>query len=191
MLRSLYPLILGGVVALLGMAMIMIAFQTGAGGLGLTSGFRAPFEHPEHIFLFMTMGVWATMLGQRATIIMPAAMVAMFVTGVTLELSAEVYSGVRMMTLLAILCFALVVAFVNSRVLGVSVAVCSAVSYHYAMGYMVAVPQEASSLFFVFGSVLSMMLVMGMAVCLGVGLFGEHAKLVDRLRASNSFGSFF
>jgi hydrogenase/urease accessory protein HupE len=180
---------------ILGAFPLLLVQPSGAASAGLSAGFSIPVQHIPLMFLFIGIGIWATVLGSHATALLPLGITLMLLIGGLLGLSHAPLSYLKWILLLAIVLFAVVVSGIRSKPYLVSITVLGSAAYHIGSYYMHAMPPViATAHYYLLGVLVSNMLIMGIGICIGITLIDDTQKWIERLRnkmPANAFLSFF
>lgn len=149
---------------------------SGSASAGLAGGFSVFIENPAHMFLFMVLGLLAPLLGRDAVVVMPICVVAMFVMGGLQLMDPAGLPMIPFFTLGGVLLVALALNMIRSRMSLLATLVCCSIGFQMGMYYLRGVPEIAMPLFYIIGSGLSISLVMGAAISLGLTVLGDDHR---------------
>lgn len=147
---------------------------SGVASAGLASGFAVIIENPLHLLLFLVLGVIAPLLGRDAVVVMPVAILIMFLMGGLQLFDAEQLRMLPFFTLGGILIVALSLNLIRTKPALFAALVCCSIGFQMGMYYVRSVPEIAVPLFYLIGNALSIALIMGVATSLGLTLIGDE-----------------
>ena len=171
-------------VFILGALPFLILQPNAASSAGLSHGFRFPLEHFLSLFLLLTLGLWAALLPLEGAVILPLGFLLMVLVGAVAVLGISEYQGLRYFQLAGVLGFALLVGLTRHKATILSVMLMGSFGFHYGLRAVLAVPEDASPLYFLLGLMLSLASILPITVAFGVTLFSEHDAWVEKLKTT-------
>lgn len=166
------------------LAAIAVPFALAAGaaqahtGVGPTGGFMAGLAHPlfgvDHLLAMVAVGVWATLLGGRATWLVPAAFIAVMVVGGVLALAAVGLPVVELMIAASVVVLGGLVAARLKAPAAIGMAVVAVFALFHGHAHGMEMPAGAGGLLYFAGFAMTTAGLLGLGVTIG--------RLAGRLR---------
>jgi urease accessory protein len=171
-------------VFILGALPFLILQPNAAASAGMSHGFRLPLEHFLPLLLLLALGLWAAILPLEGAVIMPLGFLLLVLVGAVTALGVGEYPGLRYFLLAGVLGFALLVGLTRHKATMLSVMLVGSLGFHYGLRAALAVPEEASPLYFLLGLMVSLTTILAIAVAFGVTLFSEHEAWVEKVKST-------
>ncbi len=175
------------VLLLLGALPFLLAQPSAVASAGLSLGFSAPLAHPGMLALVIGLGVSAALLPRDALVLLPLSFTLMMMLGGVLLLDVAHTLPLRYFALGAVLGLGLLVAIARGRLTVLAMLVLASLGFHLGGYFMQQVPSIASPMYYLFGALVSLGMVLAISAAFGATLVNDHEALIAKLDDARLF----
>lgn len=174
----------------LGALPIAIVQPSGAASEGLNAGFILPLEQPVFAAFCIMMGLLASMVGRDGPIYMSASMLSAIVIGHVMHYDMQKFHMAPYIILTSLLLVVLIAGVVVRRAELLGVLLATSIGFQLGSHSMSLLPDAATTLYFLLGVLLSVLLLIATSISLGLTLFSDDWQLGKMLRESKQLDGF-
>lgn len=154
----------------------LLVQASGVSSAGFSAGFRAPLEQPWLLALFLTIGMVSAGLPKDGFMLVPFSCMMAVLCGSSLMMVLYKTEAMQLFVLGGLLLLTVSALLAQSRLILFALLTAASLGFHAGMHLVLAMPEIAAPLFYLFGLLLAITLLLAIAVAFGITLIGEREE---------------